>query len=111
MCCGKLFLRGTLLCVRFLQTRAGPFPELCQVLPQLRYVLRLLGEERLELALLVVPTLAQDGELLLRVFQPLARLLCAVLALSGPLERGVSLSFCLFQLRGALFSRCVELGA
>ena len=73
--------------------------------------LRLLGEERLELALLVVPALAQDGELLLRVFQPLARLLCAVFALFGPLERGVSLPFRLFQLRGTLFSRRVELGA
>ena len=67
--------------------------------------IRLLSEERLELALLVVPAPVQGGELLLRVLQALGRLRCLFLALLRPLERGVPLSLCLLQPRGPLFSR------
>ena len=72
--------------------------------------IRLLGEERLELALLVVPASVQGGELLFRVLKALGRLRGLLLALLRPLERGVPLSLCLLQPRGPLFSRS-ELGA
>ena len=107
----ELFLRGALLRVRLLQTRPRPVSELRHVLSQPGDVLRLLGEERLELVLLVVSTTAHGGELLFRVLELLARLRGALLALSRPLQCGVSLSPGLRQLCRALFSGRRELGA
>ena len=64
---GELLLGGALIRVRLLLALARLLSELREVLSEPRDVVCLLGEERLELALLVVLALAQDRELLFRV--------------------------------------------